>query len=1110
MLPLSKGITAIVGPNGSGKSNILDAIKWVLGEQSPKRLRVKDLNDLIFSGNSDKKIDFAEVKLVLSHEPPIFEKYKDLEEIVIIRRFYRDGEGEFFINNRACRLKDIHFLFLDLGVNPQSYGIIDQGEINKFLEISPKERKRFLEDLAGITKLKVTEEETEKNIFQTEQNLIRLTDILKEVESQYYHLKEQAETARKYLTLKEDLKKYSLIHLGLLYKQALEKKRNILEKINEVKLKKISLEKSLERIEDEEREVYKEILNLERQSKDLKKDKVEKEEELKKIEEKLSGFYKEESKITQKLEQEKIKESTEIQRKNLLLQQIELIKKELETKKEKAENFEIILRDLKAKRDKLLKELSEKQKKKQKLNQEYDAIKKEGIRFREKKDFLERELSFIHKELALKEGEAQEIEDSQNKLLEEKELLEKIVLQKTREREDLEREIVSLKNSSDALKAKLKEVQEKKRELISEKKTTEEKIRLLSQILNSEERNFNSKLLEKTIGNYLKHPLEDLAILENYYGDLLKAIIINDIEEINSIIEKEKGNLIFVKESALSSIPFGLKKLESKYYTSESIPEDFVFLKDKKLLISPQGFILYLKDTKKGYFSLKREKELFEKNLVAIDEKLTQLNESELFIKEELNKIEKILFDKEKKKIEKDEEIKKINITLSQFEQKRIRLEENLKGIRENLQTLLKRKEHLEGEKKELEGKINRISQNESELSKLIKELLEEIKNFEGEKNRVESEISEAEKKVIKIKAEKEQLFKRKDEIISEIESIDRFLKNTKHNYEILLNEVNYLREKINEERKKKELLKSTLKVFEEQIASSENLLMEKNSFLRDILNKKKIIEKEKEKFLQNLHSLELDLTEVNLNLENLKRELRELIGEDANPEDLLKDMVNPLNLQEIEKKLEELKGELKNFPEVNLTSIKEFERIAERYDTLLSQKKDLENAIEHLKKILKELRVRAEKQLLATLKSVNEKLREIFPLIMEKVTAELYLTEEDPLKAGLELKLSSPYKNIKHLHMLSGGEKALCVISILIAFYLTKPGPFCILDEVDAPLDEKNSLKFIRLMKKIKENSQIILITHNIHVMKEVDHLVGVTMEEKGVSKLVKLNVKD
>ncbi len=1110
VIPFSKGITAIVGPNGSGKSNILDAIKWVLGEQSPKRLRVRDLSDLIFSGNSDKKIDFAEVKLILSHDPPVFEKFKDLDEIVIIRRFYRDGEGEFYINNRACRLKDIHFLFLDLGINPQGYGIIDQGEINKFLEVSPKERKIFLEDLAGVTKLKVTEEETEKNLLQTEHNLIRLTDILKEVESQYYHLKEQAEVARRYIALREELKDYTLKHLRLLFKRALEKKRGLLEKMNEMKLKKIEQEGLLEKLEDEEREIYKEILNLERQAKDIKRERSEKEEELKKREEALGNLYKEESKINHRLEQEKMKESSEKQKKDLLLKQLELNEREIKVRSEKIEDLEASLKDLKTKREQLLKELSERQRQRQKVNSEFDILKREGIRLKEKRGFLEKELNLISKETALRKEEIKQIELTQKKLVEDRILLEKTIAQKREEKEFLEKEISHLQASADELRSSIEVIQKKKDALNTEKRALEEKLRLLSQILRSEERSLNPQLLERTLGSRLKVSPEEMALLENYYRDLLKALIVKDLKEVEVIIKREKGNLIFIEESALASLPLELKILDSGEYHLGSPSKGLIFLKDKNLLLSPTGFIFYLSNTKKGYFSLRKEKEVFEKDLAEIKARLSELEASEGTLKERFKATEKAIQEKERIKKEKEEEIQRINLTITQFEQRKIRLEENLKGIRENLENLSKKKSDLEKEKLDLEENIKDLTQRETEFSRLTKELSEGIRELEGKKNDLEKEISEQEKELIKNRTERDQLVKRKQEIASEVESIERFLKNSKHTCEILLNEVTYLREKITEEKGKKKALKDTLKILEEKATSLESELTEKNSLLRGLLDRKRQIDRGKNSLIQSLHSLELDLTETNLHLENLKKELIEVTGTEVPFENLSQEGEDNLDLKILEARIEEIKKELRGFQEVNLASIKEFENIAERYETLLTQKRDLESALEHLKKILRELRARAEKQLLETLEKVNAKLREIFPLIMEKGTAELYLTKDEPLKAGLELKISSPYKNIKHLHMLSGGEKALCVIAILIAFYLTRPGPFCILDEVDAPLDEKNSLNFINLMQKIKENSQIILITHNLQVMKEVDHLIGVTMEEKGVSKLVKLKLTE
>lgn len=241
------------------------------------------------------------------------------------------------------------------------------------------------------------------------------------------------------------------------------------------------------------------------------------------------------------------------------------------------------------------------------------------------------------------------------------------------------------------------------------------------------------------------------------------------------------------------------------------------------------------------------------------------------------------------------------------------------------------------------------------------------------------------------------------------------------------------------------------------------------------------------------------------MTLQNLQKEFNQL----SNKNSLDNDIDTSEDVNTLEKKLEELENQLKNFNDVNLASIKEFEKIKVRYEELNSQKIDIEKSLLELKHILSDLEAEARDRMLKCLDIVNKNLIEIFPILFENSQAHLSFTGDDPLNSGLDLTIRVPYKNIRNIYMLSGGEKALCVIGLLLAFYLTKPGPFCILDEIDAPLDEKNSQKFIKLLSKIKEKSQIILISHNPHVIKEVDNIIGVTMEEKGVSKIIKIDFK-
>ena len=326
-IPFSPGITGIVGPNGAGKSNILDAIRFVLGEQSPKKLRVKELGELIFAGDRGRKVEFAEVKLVINHSPPVWEKFKEVSEVIITRRFYRTGEGEFYINQKPCRLKDIQYLFLELGISPQSYAIIDQGEVNKFLELSPKERRVFIEDLAGVSSLKFTEEESRRNLVKTRENLTRIEDILNEVNSQFEKLKIQAEEARKYLALKEELKNASIKKTLLRIKKLKKEKESLEKRAQEIKEKEKNLVKLLEEIEDQEKILYQKVISLEREKKDISEKLEEIKEALSKIEEKLRNFFYQEREQAGKLEKLLLKENNEKEKISGFTLELEEIKK---------------------------------------------------------------------------------------------------------------------------------------------------------------------------------------------------------------------------------------------------------------------------------------------------------------------------------------------------------------------------------------------------------------------------------------------------------------------------------------------------------------------------------------------------------------------------------------------------------------------------------------------------------------------------------------------------------------------------------------------------------------------------------------------------------------
>ncbi len=1109
ILNFSKGITAIVGPNGAGKSNILDAIKWVLGEQSTKRLRVKDLSELIYSGNSDKKIDFAEVKLVFAHDPPILEKYRNFEEIVIIRRYYRDGESEFYINNKPCRLKDIHFLFLDMGINPQSYGIIDQGEIYKFLEISPKERKKFIEDLAGISKLKFVQEETEKNLSYTETNLLRLNDIIKEVEFQYLHLKEQSERAKKYLNLKENLKKLLILKNEYLLKHSIKLKEDYLLKLNNFKIELNKIKEKIKEIEEEENREYKILIEKEKILKNLKKEYENYKESQIKIEEKLKKIYKLESELISKKDKEEVKDKINKKRKEEILLELSKINDTLQSINLKVKEIEEEINFLKRKKkekDEFFREKAEKlnylNNEVQKMNYEYLKIKENLKNLTEKKLFYEKEVFSINENLNNFQLMLENLENKKASLKKEDEEI-KIKLK------DIEKKIDFIEKEIANISKDLKILNNIKGEKLRELSAIEASLKLIGELTLKEEKNVLIFFSNKILGESLNLSQEEIFILESFYGDLLKAILVNDLKDIENIINKyPEENLQFFLRDRLDNLN---TKILFENLSPNAIYENknfFVYDKDKKLLFTPFGFILYLAQKRKGYFSLKKEYENLEKRKIEIINQINELKEKELKLSEKKEQLikQKDLLLNEIKNLNKtlnniQDELKKIDLDYAKFVERKEFLSLKLNEINQNNKKTLLLIEESTKDLEKIESLLNVLMNQKKEVE-------EEYKKIEIQVHHLNEQIINKEKDLVKLKTDLNNLILRKNNLQKELENIEKAIKNTKSSVEQLKSEISALKKEITDLKKNKEEIMLKLKScedlklqFEEEISTKSTHLRELNKLKRDYENQYKQLEIE-------IHNYEIKIVELNLTIEKLKEERKEL--QDSNTRDLIYSNSIELNMEEIDKEIETLKRELKNYNDVNLASIKEFELVAERYHNLLDQKRDLEKTVYDLKELLKELKEKAKNQLNDTLNKVNQKLKDIFPLIMEKGNAELYFTDADPLTAGLDLKIILPHKRIQHLHILSGGEKALCVIALLIAFYLTKPGPFCILDEVDAPLDEKNSLKFINLLKKIKENSQIILITHNPNVMKEVDSIFGVTMEEKGVSKVVKLELNN
>ena len=1112
-IPFSPGITAIVGPNGAGKSNIVDALKWVLGEQSPKRLRVKELSDLIFSGSPERKVDFAEVKLIINHSPPVWEKFKELSEIVVTRRFYRSGEGEFYINQKPCRLKDIQFLFADLGISSQSYGIIEQGEITRFVEMSPKERKVFLEDLAGVSRVKFTEEEVKRNLKKTQENLVRLEDVLREVGVQYEHLKRQSEEARVYLKLKRSLD-FMIVLRALFLKEKVQ--RSMTEaslKIRELKEIKEKLKKDLESLEIEENQGLQHVLLLERKIADVKAELKAQEESLSRVKERFYSMTRQERELQQKLERQSIKAESEKEKLTSIEEELRSVSEKLEELKKRAESVKKALDEKKTEKSKLEEELKKVNEKFRELQSKIAELQSKRNQILERKRLLSRELSQQVKELEWIENSYKVLLKQWQELKAQSHAWNEVIEAKEEEKESLLAELTELKNEISLKSQDLTEVQKKKSEVLQELRSARDRLKLLDKIFKKVKVNI-PKAAEtyKPLGSVLSIKKEDLEVLETALGDLLSALVVKDLEEALELSTNSSENLIGFFASEDPNRLFKVERIEDADLESikRGLKESrFLYISKSKLLFSPFGFFFVLKKSKKGFFSLEKEKKELNELIKRLEEKLSKLESLESSFKSEVAELKGRIKQIEERVKGLEAEIKKVQEKRQEFLLASERLKEKKAALEEKREEINKKKERVSQELKGCEEELKLFDERLKSLEKEFKVLDESLKRRKKALREVENELKVLYEKVVEIKTQRDSLIGRKSDLEAKREKAVHTLRNFRFEKERLEKEITYIRDRVKELKKELSAKEERVLLIKKELSKLLEEKEKREKEVKQIQLKERDLEKELRKLENKEHSLSVTLTELEIKLDAIKKELEEFEGDFV--EEVKKELTSKeINLREVEGEIERLKKELKEFKEVNLASIREFELVKERYENMIKQKEELEISIKELKDILENLKQTSREKLLRALEEVNAKLENIFPVAFPGGKAKLVLTEEDPLEAGLELKIHIPGKNIRHLHMLSGGEKALCVITILIAFYLVKPGAFCILDEVDAPLDEKNSIQFVKMLELIKKNSQVILVTHNPNIMKEVDTLLGVTMEEKGISKVVVLKLNN
>ena len=1143
VLEFEEGITAIVGPNGCGKSNIVDAIKWVLGEQSARELRGLSMEDVIFNGTSQReRINFAEVSLVISNEDgrlPI-----DFTEVTITRRLFRSGESEYLINKTPVRLKDIQELIAGTGIGTKAYSLMEQGKIDLILSSKPEERRFIFEEASGITRFKAKKKEALRKLENTENNLLRVTDIINELRRQISSLERLARKAERYKLLYEELKLKEAKLAGADIRKAKDMVVNYTQYQERLEKEISELEEQLQQQEQNTRNLRDEMTNL---SQELGED-----------ESRIQEFRSQVNMYQEKIvwNQNGIKELEE--RSNSLEEEIKELKMRLQdieeriqsvgsegdsfTHQEKELNSEIQKIDAEIKRmqdreDRYHKEIKES--KDQILNLNYQLTHKKNL-LMELDSELKSLVTSSHRLREEKQDLLQRVEELENKIINiQTELEEKQRIQRL-----LQGELNQLSATYQEFTAELEDLTTKTSELGREIAGLENLLSSWRQILSQNlgysqalvvvEKEFSEPGVLGKLSQLVSAPPDKVDVVElglkEYFNSLvvkdhdtaervlkflqtknlwdLRIIVMEDLKDNG--VEEIEGAEALSRFMILKSGAEKLRVIGNKVYfvadfekakqLSQKYPR-YQFVCSCNLKIA-KGSIILGSDPEKdlGYIDREGKIEKAEGRLKQLQDKFNNLEER----KEELKiRLQEIIREKQ----EKEEKLGKINLEITsqnntletQIETKN-NLLADIKIIEADLEEISQQREKLQERKTRLDSEIEGLETELSEIESRIKYNQQELEKLRDSRHKLNLSRAELTAQFQALQERKSRFQELLDSLNVEKTGITHTLEKRKAEYEEVVNRKQSLMQEI-------EAMKKEIAELNSRISNEEKVLTEKK---QDYKRKKasfeaieddliKIRNKYSEK-KDELHSLELKVSDQHHVINSIRDRIYQRYGLAEIPEEALSDQEE----QQLRNEVEELKARLEKMGQVNLVAIEEHKTLQERLSFLEGQQKDLMEAKDSLISAIRKINRTTREMFSQTFQDIRTAFKEIFPRLFGGGDADLVLEEGDCLEAGIEILARPPGKRLQSVSLLSGGEKALAALSLLFAVFKVKPSPFCILDEVDAPLDEANIDRFRKLLEEFSRTSQFLVITHNKRTISTADVIYGITMEDTGVSKIV------
>lgn len=1170
-LEFGQDITIIVGPNGSGKSNVFDSIRWVLGEQSAKQLRGGKMEDVIFIGSDSRKtLGMAEVSIVMDNtDKTINLPYIDVK---VTRRLYRSGESEYFINDQPVRLKDIVEIFMDTGVGLDSYSIISQGEVDRIINAKPIERREIFEEAAGITKYIKKRDEALRKLEATEQNMLRINDILAEVKRQTAVLERQAKKAEQYKVLKLEcsdmeirMHKKNVKERRIKYKELEAQKAEIDKKIESEEAGLSTFEKSFEDMKHQSLEMEKGISE--------KREKwVIKQEEIKRLEDSLKYLSERHAELLQRIEALKNENIENVGKVESIKIDIENKKKAITDKETVIKEREGQLEDLNKKYDGFITEFDaakrlrdDKQGFAEKLSGELNGLKGRVVELelniknldeqllklendkkesQEKLHMTEAELEAITANRGLKEEEIKGIKDREEELLKEK-MRRKTTLLTTEETvKDLGLVISKLESRSNFLQ-QMQQRMEGYGEIVR-KVLTEYKVQLDDS---------QKKDLVDVVANLIAVEKPYERAVEQTLAGLLQTVLIRNeklIEEIFSLYEHEKGEISFINSNDLrvdyKNVLAGWKSAVSHKNILAYLPEQIevedgneaikllfynifvveniekakevlaVVKKDEQYYLMTQNgelisnFNIYTKGeglAGEGLLSRDREIEEIASEIENARGKYAAVDEERVFQAGKIEALEKeienlsVTYHAQYVEVIKDDErMKQKSVDRERHVQNISRVDEQTAAITNDRTALLSAREGLSAEEKNIFENIEK-SKADIEASKL------DIQKKEEDINREKSVIDDKKVEIMTLRNDYEFEVNNKGMLENRLKEVETAYAGTNVEIEGLSEKTKQAEEESRGNEAKINEIKSSLAAEEHVLETAkseyENFKLRVNKLDEDIKN----MSKTRDRLKDDQYNVKVSLSEIAIEIKAIYDRMNEDFKIAPTDEEVYAVEIPEEEYKELTLKVQEYREKIDKLGVINLVAIEEYNELKSRNEHLQMQYDDLNTARENLKKIIKKANEESKEMFVKAFDEIKIKFAEVFKKMFNGGEADILLSDsENILESGIDIIARPPGKKLQNISLLSGGEKAITAVSLLFALFLTKASPFCVMDEIDAPLDDINVTRFTNLVKSFKK-TQFIIISHNKLTMAMGDVIYGVSMEKAGVSQIISIKLE-